>query len=48
MDVQQDINLGIIDAFEELGVNFAYPSRTVYIASDPGKDGLVNDSKHPA
>jgi small-conductance mechanosensitive channel len=42
MDVQQDINLGIIDAFDELGVNFAYPSRTVYIASDPGKDGGVS------
>lgn len=32
MDVQQEINLRIIDAFNELGVSFAFPSRTVYVA----------------
>ncbi|SDU94910.1 mechanosensitive ion channel family protein [Pseudomonas mucidolens] len=35
MDVQQEINLRIIDACNELGVSFALPSRTVYVAPSP-------------
>ncbi|KPB44261.1 MscS mechanosensitive ion channel [Pseudomonas savastanoi pv. phaseolicola] len=35
MDVQQAINLDIMEAFAELDVRFAFPSRTVYVASLP-------------
>ncbi|KPX47424.1 mechanosensitive ion channel family protein [Pseudomonas syringae pv. tagetis] len=35
MDVQQAINLKIMEAFAELDVRFAFPSRTVYVASLP-------------
>ena len=45
MDVQQDINLAIIDAFDELGVTFAHPSRTVYVASVPSDDTTLNGSQ---
>lgn len=33
MDVQQDINLGILKAFEAHGVNIAYPTQLVYTQS---------------
>jgi small-conductance mechanosensitive channel len=32
MDTQQAINLELFGRFEELGIDFAYPSRTVYIS----------------
>ncbi len=35
MDVQQTINLGIMEAFADMDVRFAFPSRTVYVASLP-------------
>jgi len=35
MDVQQAINLAIFKAFEEAGIAFAYPTRTVYNISPP-------------
>lgn len=31
MDVQQAINLAIVDAFEKEGIEFAYPTRTLYL-----------------
>jgi small-conductance mechanosensitive channel len=31
MDVQQDINLAIHEAFENEGLEFAYPTQTVII-----------------
>lgn len=31
MDIQQAINLGLCRAFEEQGIEFAYPTRTIYI-----------------
>ena len=31
MDTQQAINLELVGRFEELGVDFAYPTRTVYV-----------------
>ncbi len=54
MDIQQDINLAIMDAFNEIGVSFAFPSRTVYVASIPeaevpvcrSKDVAVRTSEH--
>jgi small-conductance mechanosensitive channel len=38
MDVQEAINLRLFEAFEELGVDFAYPTRTLHLAS--GMDSL--------
>ena len=42
MDRQQAINLGIMRAFEEQGVEFAYPTQTLYVsrldASEPEQD----------
>lgn len=33
MDTQQRINLGIVRAFAERGIGFAYPTRTLHVAS---------------
>ncbi len=35
MDIQQTINLAMIDRFAELGVAFAFPTRTLHIESMP-------------
>ena len=48
MDVQQAINIEMMEAFAEMGVEFAFPSRTVYVASlpmpqdDPENEGYKN------
>jgi small-conductance mechanosensitive channel len=34
MDIQQGINLGIYSSFAEEGIEFAYPTRTLYIAGE--------------
>jgi small-conductance mechanosensitive channel len=34
MDIQQEINLRIAEAFEEMGVEFAYPTQVVYLPKD--------------
>ena len=31
MDIQQSINLNIFDAFEKEGIEFAYPSQTLFV-----------------
>jgi len=36
MDIQQAINLEIYSAFEEAGIEFAYPTQTVYLEHDAG------------
>lgn len=36
MDIQQEINLQLYEALEELGVEFAYPTSTVYIRHESG------------
>jgi len=35
MDIQEKINLGIFEAFENEGIGFAFPTRTLHIASAP-------------
>ncbi len=44
MDIQQEINYGIFERFAELGVNFAYPTRTLIMANsdltDPSPETL--------
>lgn len=37
MDTQQRINLGIIRRFQEEGIEFAYPTRTLYVQGDSVK-----------
>jgi small-conductance mechanosensitive channel len=32
MDIQQDINLALFEQFTKAGIDFAYPTRTLYIA----------------
>ncbi len=36
MDCQQHINLEICRKFEDLGIEFAYPTRTLHIAPQTG------------
>ncbi len=43
MDRQQAINLGLLRAFEEKGISFAYPTPTVVLQ----KDRFVPDRPHP-
>jgi len=38
MDIQQTINLAICRCFAEMGVEFAYPTRTIYVNSDASAD----------
>lgn len=45
MDVQQAINISMMEAFAELGVEFAYPSRTVYVASLPSQEDIGQKDK---
>ena len=40
MDVQQAINFRIYEAFERMGVEFAYPTRTLHIAGQPLGNGV--------
>ena len=35
MDIQQEINLAICEAFAERGIEIAYPTRTLYVAGTP-------------
>jgi small-conductance mechanosensitive channel len=35
MDVQQTINLAIVDAFAAEGIEFAYPTRTLFLQPAP-------------
>ncbi len=36
MDAQQAINLGLVAAFEEWGIEFAFPTRTLHVETAPG------------
>lgn len=35
MDIQQSINLGLYDEFEKEGIEFAYPTRTLFVENQP-------------
>ena len=41
MDTQQEINLQIYAAFEERGIEFAYPTQTLYVR------GVEKEVPHP-
>jgi small-conductance mechanosensitive channel len=36
MDIQQSINLAIFEHFAQHGIDFAYPTRTLYLHSETG------------
>ena len=42
MDMQQAINLAMMREFKTLGVEFAFPTRTVHIATTPASLQAAN------
>ena len=40
LNAQQAVNLGIMDCFAREGIEFALPSRTLYLDSDSGEGKL--------
>lgn len=49
MDIQQSINLMLFSRFAQEKIEFAYPSRTVYLVNSPGQEAVRNQQKeHPA
>ena len=40
MNVQQDINFRIYEAFEQRGIEFAFPTRTLYFAGQSSENGV--------
>lgn len=48
MDIQQEINFRIYEAFTERGVSFAFPSRTLYVRNDDAglKKLLEKEGRH--
>ena len=38
MDIQQAINLRIFEEFENMGLEFAYPTRTLFVMNQPEED----------
>ncbi len=45
MDIQERINLAMMHKFAEEGVEFAYPTRTLFINQDPGVEFLTTLDK---
>ncbi len=43
LDVRQRMNLKIMDALEEMELEFAFPTQTIHLAGEP--DGLPNEAK---
>ena len=44
MDVQQEINFKLKEALEKEGIEFAYPSQTIFLANE-NKEDLLRDSR---
>jgi small-conductance mechanosensitive channel len=42
MDIQQSINLALLRQFRELGIDFAYPTRTLHLAPNAGRDQVLH------
>lgn len=42
MDVQQEINMALFERFESEGIDFAYPTQTVYVSRQK-KTGVVKE-----
>jgi small-conductance mechanosensitive channel len=48
MDIQQSINLRLMEELEALGVEFAFPTRTIHVASMPATPRPEQRSEAPA
>jgi len=48
MDVQQRINLAIMEAVAELDATFAFPARTVHVASLPEPSAQPARTQQPS
>jgi hypothetical protein len=48
MDIQQTINLEFYRRFEQAGIEFAFPTRTLHLSSVdlPGVRSLANSTEH--
>lgn len=44
MEHAEKFNLRLFEAFESLGVEFAFPTQTVYLAGDPNRELTVKTS----
>ncbi|KRB78318.1 mechanosensitive ion channel family protein [Noviherbaspirillum sp. Root189] len=42
MDIQQEINLGLLAALRDRKISFAYPTRTLYVAPSPANEEISN------
>jgi small-conductance mechanosensitive channel len=42
MDIQQEINLGLLAALRDRKISFAYPTRTLYVAPAPANEELAD------
>ena len=38
MDGQQSVNLELVRRFEQAGIEFAFPTQTVHVTSQPGEN----------
>ena len=47
MDMQQSINLALMREFKTMGVEFAFPTRTVHIATVPAQHPVALPAKEP-
>jgi len=53
MDIQQHINLRLFEEFEKMGVDFAYPTRALFLMNqaledkqEPASNAIITDSSH--
>lgn len=47
MDIQQDINLAIYKRFEDEGIDFAYPTQTIYVKDETAAIHTVEKKESP-
>lgn len=48
MDIQQSINLTIFEEFNKRGIEFAYPTRTLFLNREPAEEPEENSKQGPA
>lgn len=44
MDIQQEINFGIYEQFESMGIDIAFPTRTLYVRNETDQEFKINPS----
>ncbi len=51
MEHAQQFNLRLFEEFEQAGIEFAFPTQTLYLAGDPKRDlmmKMLNDGLEPS